>query len=160
MAKKIILSPDQIQKILTRVCFEIYEKCLNDSNVVLVGISSKGYLLSQRIQQILQNELNWSLPLVKITPSTDGFILDHSIDLNHATIVLIDDVLNTGKTLMYAAQSILEHPIKKLYTVVLVDREHRDFPIQASIYGQRLATTIENHIEVVFEGDTLSAYLN
>lgn len=163
-SKQKILSSDQVSKILTRIGYEIYERCLNDKNVVLVGIATKGYVLAQNLQKSLKKDLKWEVPLFKLVPNnTFQYKLEEKSFktgfLNKATVILVDDVLNSGKTLMYATKTILEYPVHKIHTVVLLDREHRSFPVQATIYGQRLATTLENHIEVEFGKNGISAYL-
>ena len=74
-------------------------------------------------------------------------------------VILIDDVLNTGETLMCAAYIILKAGVKKLRTAVLVDRRHRKFPIKADFAGLTLSTTLEDHIEVESKDGQLIAYL-
>ena len=79
--------------------------------------------------------------------------------MNNKKVVLIDDVLNSGKTLMHAASFLLNQDIKKMNTVVLVDRRHRNFPIKADFVGLTLSTTIQEHINVEILENKISVYL-
>lgn len=159
--RELVLSTHQIDQILLRLVYEVRERCIEDSSFVFVGVANKGYLLAEKLQKLYLQEFNHSVELLKVKPSgTDGFTLEQAKDIQqNQVIILIDDVLNTGKTLMKAAQKLMDYQPCKLLTLVLLDREHRAFPIQASMFGQRLATTLENHIEVVFDNSSIEAYL-
>ena len=75
-------------------------------------------------------------------------------------MLLVDDVLNSGKTLIYGAKYLLDYPLKSLKTVILVNRRHRLYPIRADYVGLTLSTTMQEHIEVRFEGKEAEVYLD
>ena len=86
-----------------------------------------------------------------------------SVDLSSfqsKSIVVIDDVLNSGSTLMYAVKYFLETDLKQLKTAVLVDRNHKKFPIKADFKGVSLSTSLQNHVNVVFNEDSIEAFLH
>ena len=74
-------------------------------------------------------------------------------------VILVDDVLNSGKTLIYGVKYLLDFPIKKMSTVVLVDRNHKRYPIGTHYVGLSLSTTLQNHISVEFKANKIAAYL-
>jgi pyrimidine operon attenuation protein/uracil phosphoribosyltransferase len=80
-------------------------------------------------------------------------------ELNGKTVILVDDVLNSGKTMQYGLMKILEQPVYKIYTVVLVDRKHRRYPIKANFFGLRLTTILMDHVEVSLKEGDYSAQL-
>src|SRR5690606_22093855 len=75
-------------------------------------------------------------------------------------VVLVDDVLNSGATLIYGVKYFLEVPLKKLKTAVLVDRNHKKYPVKADFKGISLSTSLLEHIQVVFEKDDEYVYLS
>ena len=74
-------------------------------------------------------------------------------------MVLVDDVLNSGTTLIYAVRHFLEVPLKKFKTAVLIDRNHKKYPVKADFKGISLSTSLQEHVQVVFENETSIAYL-
>ena len=99
--------------------------------------------------QVLTVKLNKKAPLVKATEIKD--------DLNAKSVVLVDDVANSGKTLLYAMKSVLAYEPRRILIAVLVDRKHKSFPVCADIVGHSVATTLQEHIEVVCEGEAITA---
>jgi pyrimidine operon attenuation protein/uracil phosphoribosyltransferase len=131
----------------------------------LVGIANKGYVLAEYLKANIEKITPKTIHLIELKFDKKNSIecLDNNISLNipkNQIVVLVDDVLNTGETLMHASFVILKHEVKRMRTVVLIDRRHRLFPIKADYAGLTLSTTLENHIEVEFENDKFSAVLN
>jgi len=167
---RLILNADQIRKKVRRIAFEIYERNYLEPRLIIAGITGRGYALAQMIADELKEispfkvEAN-TLILVKISlekfASSQGEVsLDSSPDiLENASIVLVDDVLNTGKTLAHSLEPFLQKNIKKIEIAVLVNRSHTLFPISADYTGYELATTLQEHIEVVLEKEYLAVYL-
>ena len=161
-----ILSPLQVKQKIERIAHEIWENDFDEKEIVLVGIANRGYQVAEKISAVLKNISPFQVELLKIElhkdlPLENDIVLSAPLDsLNGKTIVLIDDVLNSGRTLIYAARYLLTVPIKKLNTVVLVDRRHRKFPIKADFVGLTLSTTLKEHISVEFEKDSASVYLD
>ena len=79
--------------------------------------------------------------------------------LKNKSIVLIDDVLNTGKTLIYCTKSLLDVELNSFKTVVLIDRNHKKFPIKVDYKGISVSTSIADHIELIFEKNNIHALI-
>jgi pyrimidine operon attenuation protein/uracil phosphoribosyltransferase len=162
--KEIILNHQQIEHKIIRIAYQIYETFVDEEEIILAGIASNGYKLAIEIQHRLASisdikihlcEVNVDKinPLGKITTSLDPD------EYEGKSIVLVDDVLHSGATLIYGVKHFLDVNIKKLKTVVLVDRNHKKFPVKADFKGISLSTTAKEHVQVVFEEGNFSAYL-
>lgn len=159
-----VLDHVSILQKLRRIAYQIYEANADEKELVIVAIEQKGTKLAARILPILKDVAPFKITVINLkidkkqplqSPEWSG---DASI-IEGKAVVLIDDVLNSGRTLIYAARYILDFPIKKLNTVVLVDRLHRKFPIKADFVGLTLSTTMQDHINVVFEDGNDAVYL-
>jgi len=167
---RLLLTPDQISQKVRRISYEIYERNFEQQKLILAGVLDRGYLLAQRIAEQLSaishfssEKGNLTLVEVSIEKFTNQqtqveFNVPES-DFANQSIILVDDVLNTGRTLAYCIPPFLQQPIKKLEIAVLVNRSHIQFPVLASYTGLELATTLQEHIEVVFGGDREGVYL-
>ena len=161
----VILNNDDVEKKLARIAFQIIEQYYEDRELLIVGISKNGFLLAQKIYSLIQKDLSSikiqliELQINKRNPLKNDILLLPNTSFNNKKIVLIDDVLNSGKTLMHAASFLLKQDIKKLNTVVLVDRRHRNFPIKADFVGLTLSTTIQEHINVEISQNKISVFL-
>mgnify|MGYP003644294295 CR=1 FL=1 len=160
-----VLNHQQIKKKITRMAYEIYERNLNSKAVVFAGISGMGETLAD----LLATELKLISPLTieqteiildKAHIATEAMKLSHEIDLQGKTLILVDDVLNTGKTLVYAMKPFLDEELYKMEIAVLVNRSHGLFPIRPDYTGFELSTTFNEHIKVDFSGDNYSVYLH
>jgi pyrimidine operon attenuation protein/uracil phosphoribosyltransferase len=153
-----ILTQKQTKQIIARLAFEIFENNYQEQHIVLAGIYDKGYLLSallatelERIKPALQIQ-KLKVSLDKLAPTQSTIDLDADLGLlKNKTIVLIDDVLNSGRTLAYSLKPFLSIEVKKIQVAVLVDRGHRSFPISADFIGYSLSTTLKEHIDVLFD---------
>jgi len=164
--KTLILSTIQVEQKIQRIAHQILEKNYDEKEIVLIGIANRGYLLAEKINAALQNITKIKVTLHKLKLHKDK-PLDNDVDfsedldyLNNKSIILIDDVLNSGRTLIYATRYILDSDIKYLTTVVLVDRKHRKFPIKANFVGLTLSTTLQEHISVDFEKSGIKVFLD
>ncbi len=156
MSKVKILDTTQIRQKLNRLAYEVYENNFSEKELLVVGIDGNGYKVAQQLAEQLKKISPLKISLGKITlnkqkpwegtPETD---FDEKTFANK-TIVLVDDVLNSGKTLRYAVKLFLDRPVKKINTVVLVDRSHTRFPVKADYVGLTLSTTLQEHIEADF----------
>ncbi|HRG58086.1 MAG TPA: phosphoribosyltransferase family protein [Bacteroidia bacterium] len=161
----LILNHQQIQQKINRMAYQLFEHNFNESEIILAGIEQRGYLLAQRIQQVLAGFSNQKVTLLSIEVEKDtpyqtfqGKEIDSEIFKNKVVIV-IDDVLNSGKTLIYGVNQFLHAPVKKIATLVLIDRNHKRFPINADYVGLSLATTLKQNIKVVFADGKDEAFL-
>ncbi len=154
MSKKVILDQTKIGQILRRIAYQIFENNIDTSEIVIVGVGSQGLQLGETLAQelsLINDKLNVSahlLDLDKSDPKETVKLKDSSLDLEGKNVVLVDDVLNTGRTMAYSFAKLLELEPAKVEVAVLVDRGHRSFPISATFRGYELSTTLEEHIEV------------
>ena len=161
----LILDKAQINQKIIRLSWEIYEDNYNEDEIVLVGIEKRGVQLSKRISNVLNSiskiKVNCAtISLNKENPHSSKIDLKlDNQDIINKVIILVDDVLNSGKTLIYATNQFLSVPVKRISTVVLVDRNHNNFPIKADYVGVSLSTTLQEHISVIF-GKQEGVYLS
>ncbi|VXD17170.1 phosphoribosyltransferase family protein [Marinoscillum sp. 108] len=164
-AQNLILSEVQVNQIIRRIAFEIYENNFDEKNIVVVGIYDKGYLLAERIVRELSAIAEGvKISLIKLEinkekPLASEVTLDvPSKNLKGKVIILVDDVLNTGKTMAHSMSALLEVEVKKLQIAVLVNRSHKQFPLSANYKGYELSTTIDEHVDVKLE-DPVGVFL-
>lgn len=161
----LLLDAEKIKLSTRRIAFQILESNFSSSEVHLVGIEKNGVIFAQRIKTILDEIASFkihfsSLSLDKKNPFAP---IKCSQDLNKMSnipTVVIDDVLNTGSTLMYAVKYLLDFPISNLKTAVLVNRNHKKYPIKGDFKGISLSTSINEHIEVIFDSNNEGVYLS
>jgi pyrimidine operon attenuation protein/uracil phosphoribosyltransferase len=160
-----VLNHKQVGQKLTRMAFEIYERNLNSSGVVFAGITGMGMTLAKllaeelrRISPIHVEELE--VVLDKSDVAKSEIELSENVDLINKNIILVDDVLNTGKTLVYAMKPFLDLEIQKMEIAVLVNRSHGLFPLRPDYTGFELSTTFNEHIRVDVSGPQHSVQLH
>lgn len=160
-----VLNHKQVGQKLTRMAFEIYERNLNSSGVVFAGITGMGMTLAKllaeelrRISPIHVEELE--VVLDKSDVAKSEIELSENVDLTNKNIILVDDVLNTGKTLVYAMKPFLDLEIQKMEIAVLVNRSHGLFPLRPDYTGFELSTTFNEHIRVDVSGPQHSVQLH
>ena len=149
-----VLNEKQINQKIDRIAYEILENNNEEKNIILVGIKGNGYTIAQELGEILQKIGNQNVTVCKLDidkkhPLNKTITTSIPIeDFDGKTIVLIDDVINSGRTMQYALIKVLERPIKRVKTVALVDRKHRNYPIRCDYDGLTLSTTLQDRIEV------------
>ena len=148
----VILNSNQIVQKIKRLSYELYENNLEEKKVILFGINSNGNILSNRIKKNLDNlfPVNIESYNLKVDVNNSTFNkLDLERDsLNGKVVIIVDDVLNSGKTIAYSINLILPFFPKKIEVAVLVDRSHKNFPILAKYSGVKLNTTINEHVKI------------
>ena len=160
-----VLNHKQILQKVTRMAFEIYERNIHSSGIVFAGVSGMGTFLASLLANKLREISSLSVEqleviLDKATISTKAIELSQSLALEGKTVILVDDVLNTGKTLVYAMKPFLDQEIQKMEIAVLVNRSHGLFPVRPDYTGFELATTLSEHIKVDFSENHYSVHLN
>lgn len=161
MEKRIlILDQERIERKLQRMAYEVWEHNSQEEELSFVGIEGAGLTLAKdlaaRVQQVSGIRTSVStLSINKRSPLAGDILLD--VNLDGKSVVLVDDVANSGKTLLYALKPLLECETKKILIAVLVDRKHKSFPVSADIVGHTVATTLQEHIDVVCEHDKIAA---
>ncbi|MBH46479.1 MAG: phosphoribosyltransferase [Flavobacteriaceae bacterium] len=157
-SKSKIMDAYDIQKTVKRIAFQIYENHYEEKQLVLAGIADNGLILGKRILKELKkiSDLEVVFMEVKIQKENPREKITLSSDLaacKNKSVVVIDDVLNTGSTLIYAVSHFLGTEVKKLQTAVLVNRNHKNYPVKGDFKGISLSTSIKERIEVVFGAD-------
>jgi pyrimidine operon attenuation protein/uracil phosphoribosyltransferase len=156
-----ILSASEIERTLVRLAHEIVEKSNDVANLGLVGIMRRGVPLAQRLAKVLgriekaqvpvgtlditlyRDDLSTVGPLPQVKKNTMEF------DIRDKDIILVDDVLYTGRTARAALDALFDHGRpRRIQLCVLIDRGHRELPIEASFVGRKIQTTLNEHIEV------------
>ncbi len=164
MSKTTILNHTEIAHKVRRIAYQIYESNVNESEVVVAGIADNGYILAQKIALELQKISPIKIILCKVKMDKSNIFEPVTISLEEndyqgKSLILVDDVLHTGSVLMYAVKHFLNVPLKQIKTAVLVDRNHKKFPIKVDFKGISLSTTFQNRVEVVFLNEKDEAYL-
>jgi len=162
--KNSILSHDEINDKIRRIAYQIYESNINEVEVVLAGIDSNGYVLAKKLKSILSriSPIKPVLCKVIIDKKNPRNLIKTSLkseDYTNKSLVLIDDVLNSGTTLVYGVKHFLDVPLKQFKTAVLVNRNHKKYPVKADFKGISLSTSLKEHIDVILEGKKYEAFL-
>lgn len=164
MEKKYILNQETATRKIKRLAYEIAERNYGESELYFAGIRQSGFALAELLKKELAAISKIQVQLVSIQMDKRHPVdinLEPSFDFNGKTIVLIDDVANSGKTMLYALKPFLNDYPSKIQTLVLVERTHKAFPIQPDYVGLSVATTLEEHIYVeMSEGIITGAYMD
>lgn len=164
--KLLILNSTQIQQKIDRIAYQILEDNFDETEILIAGILPRGNHVAERLKAVLDKIAPFSTRLLTIELEKHSTSLSARINFeieecSNKVIVLVDDVLNSGKTLAYGFGVFLDVPLKKLRTVVLVDRNHKSFPVTTDYAGIALSTVIKEHVNVVLdsEGEEDAVYL-
>lgn len=162
--KNIILTQQEIDHKTRRIAYQIFETFPDDTEVVLAGIANNGYLFAQKLAvevekisdikvTLCEVKINKQQPLEPVTTSLKAE------DYANKSLVLVDDVLNSGTTLIYGVRHFLDVPLKKFKTAVLVDRNHKQYPVKADFKGLSLSTSLRENVQVVLDEKEQYAFL-
>ncbi|MFT6796937.1 MAG: pyrimidine operon attenuation protein/uracil phosphoribosyltransferase [Maribacter sp.] len=164
--EQLILSHDQIQFKTKRIAYQIYEANVDEKQIIIAGIDGGGIKFAKKIIVVLRKITNAEITLCKVmmdksNPLKSGVSTSISEnDFKNKSIVLVDDVLNSGTTLIYAVHHFLRTPLKQLKTAVLVNRNHKKYPVKADYKGISLSTSLQEHVNVFFESKNDRVFLN
>ena len=161
----VILTHDDINNKIRRIAYQIYESNIDETEIIIAGIASNGVVLAKKLKDTLQkiSGIKTILCEVHIDKKQPRSEIKTSIPASgyiNKSLVLVDDVLNSGSTLIYGVKHFLEVPLKQFKTAVLVNRNHKKYPVKADFKGISLSTSLHEHVEVVLEGKTFRAYLD
>ncbi|MEM0933129.1 MAG: phosphoribosyltransferase family protein [Bacteroidota bacterium] len=160
-----ILTHKQIQHKIKRIAYQIYEANVNEDEIVVAGIEGGGLKFANKIVTVLKKVTGAKIHLCKVkmdktNPLESGVTTSMTDeDYKNKSIVLVDDVLNSGTTLIYGVQHFLKTPIKQLKTAVLVNRNHKKYPVKADYKGISLSTSLHEHVRVEFNPKNYLVYL-
>ncbi|CAN5200363.1 bifunctional pyr operon transcriptional regulator/uracil phosphoribosyltransferase PyrR [soil metagenome] len=161
----LILDSVSIQQKINRIAYQILEENYEEQELYFIGVRDNGYLFAEKLVDFLKTitkiEIHlYALSLNKKKPNKDE--MEYNFDLkslNKKTVILVDDVANTGRTLAYAMKPLFDSLPKKIEVAVLIDREHKLFPISSDYVGLSLSTTHKEHVNVVLDGKEDAVYL-
>ncbi|MBX3241863.1 MAG: phosphoribosyltransferase [Chitinophagaceae bacterium] len=158
--KNYILHYDLIEKKLRRMAYEIAEQNVGESKLILAGIKDNGVVIAKRLQRLLKDIFRGRVDVITLEVDDKRFpreiTLNGEYDFNGSVVVVVDDVANSGKTMLYALQPFLKDQPKKIQTLSLVDRTHKTFPVHTDYIGFAVATTLQEHIFVEVDGDKVT----
>ncbi|MBL4585757.1 MAG: phosphoribosyltransferase [Flavobacteriales bacterium] len=160
----IVLNQTQIKQKIDRLAFQIHENHYTEKEIIMTGIADSGFRLAQLLNDRLQEISDIKVTLVPLFMNKKNpFEKEPTVDLTreeveNKVVILVDDVLNSGKTLIYGIKYFLKVPMKALRTVALIDRDHKRFPVKADYVGLLLSTTLLEHVRVELE-DEMAVYL-
>ena len=160
----IILNQLQISQKIRRIAYQIYETNSSEKEVILAGIVGNGFVFAEKIEEVLKEISSLKITVCKVImdkkyplkPITTSIDVE---DYKNKSLVLVDDVLSSGTTLIYGIKHFLEVPLKKFKTAVLVNRNHKKYPVKADFKGISLSTSVKEHIQVEFSNNKAIAYL-
>ena len=149
--KKQILTEEVALKKLKRIALEVAERNFNEKELLLIGIKENGIVIAQIISKLMKAVFTGSITVVALSmnkkkPTT--ITIEKDIDIDGKTILLIDDVANSGRTMLYALKPLLEKHPKKIQTLALVERTHKTFPVDVNYVGLSVSTTLNEHITI------------
>jgi pyrimidine operon attenuation protein / uracil phosphoribosyltransferase len=165
--KVLILNHTQIQQKINRIAHQILEDNFDEKEIIVAGVVERGYRLALRIVAVLSKISDIKITIARIELDKDSTKLESAIDIpisycENKVIILVDDVLNSGKTLAYGLGVFLNIPLKKLRSVVLINRSHKNFPVATDFVGLELSTVLKEHVTVVIgeKNEEDAVYLN
>lgn len=156
MSKKYILTKEAADKKLRRMALEICERNYNEAELLLIGIKENGIVVAEKISNYLKDSFAGkvtvhALSIDKKRPA-DIEITPHA-DCQNKTVLLVDDVANSGKTMLYALKPLLKNYPKNIQTAALVERTHKSFPVSIDYIGLSISTGFDEHIYVEVEAE-------
>ncbi|KJD32014.1 phosphoribosyltransferase [Tamlana sedimentorum] len=160
----VILNHEEINDKIRRIAFQIYETNVYETEVVLAGIDKNGYIFAKKLKSMLEKISSIKPILCKVSIDKKNPLAEIKTSVSEAdymnkSVVLVDDVLNSGTTLIYGVKHFLNVPLKQFKTAVLVNRNHKKYPVKADFKGISLSTSLHEHINIVLEGKTFEAIL-
>ncbi len=164
MRENKILNKAEIQDKIKRISYEIYEENFESKSLIICGIEKNGSEIARKVIKELKSICNIKIEFISISLNKKNPLNSIKIEssknkIKDKPVILIDDVSNTGKTLIHVIKELIEFEPKKINTAVLVNRDHSLFPIKINFIGLSLSTSINNHIEVVLNENDIGAYL-
>ena len=163
--KNIILTHQQIEHKIERIAYQIYESNVEENEIVIAGIDKNGFLLAKKLKVFIDKISDIKCVICKVSMDKKNPLnkIETSMsnnDYKNKSLVLVDDVLNSGSTLMYGVRHFLDVPLKKFKTAVLVNRNHKKYPVKADFKGLSLSTSLKEHINVNLSKKPYEAYLD
>ena len=164
MKENKILDKRQIEDKIKRISYEIYEENFDNESIIICGIEKNGSTIAKVVIKELESICNIKIEFISVAlnkkkPLNTVEIKSKKNIIKNKSIILIDDVSNTGRTLIYVINELTKFEPKKINTAILVNRDHSLFPVKINFVGLSLSTSINNHIEVILDKNEMAAYL-
>lgn len=161
--KKYILTKEAAAKKLRRMALEVVENNYDEPLLVLIGIKENGMVIANKVKEYLLEDFKGEVIVIELSlnkKKPEAITMDTPVDLNDKAILLIDDVANTGSTMLYALKPLLQTHPRKIQTLALVERTYKSFPIDVDYVGLSISTTPDEHIYVeVIDGEVSGAWV-
>jgi pyrimidine operon attenuation protein / uracil phosphoribosyltransferase len=165
MPENIILTHLEIEHKIKRISYQIYETFVDEKEIVIAGIAKNGYVFAEKLAQNVEKISDIKVILCEVRankqnpfePITTSLLKS---EYENKGLILVDDVLNSGTTLVYGVKHFLDVSLKKFKTAVLVDRNHKKYPVKVDFKGISLSTSLQEHVQIVFENDNSYAFLS
>jgi pyrimidine operon attenuation protein/uracil phosphoribosyltransferase len=154
--KNYILSKEVTEKKLRRMALEVAERNSEEKELLLIGIKDNGVVIANTIKNYLKDVFKGEIKVIELSldkRKPGKITLSENVDFTDKSILLIDDVANSGKAMLYSLKPLLEAFPKKIETMALVERTHKIFPIKVDYIGFSISTTLDEHIYVEVVGD-------
>lgn len=163
-AKNLILSKEVAERKMQRIALEIAEQLYNENDpLIIIGIEGGGMVIAKKLFLLLKPLLQIPVQIITCTldkRNADSIVYGEEIDFNGKNVLFVDDVTNSGRTLLYALKPLLQYHPKRIQTMSLVERMHKSFPVNIDYIGLSIATTLQDHIQVEVEnGEVTGAYI-
>lgn len=162
--KNYVLTAEQVSYKLHRLALEVAEHLQDESEpLIIMGVLRKGMVIAEKLKVLLQSYLSIPVEIISASLNKDeptDITLSKNIDFNNKNILIVDDVSNSGKTLLYVLKPLLAFYPRRIQTLVLVERMYKLYPVKPDYVGLSIATTLQDHIEVeVLDGEVIGAYV-
>lgn len=163
-AKNQILSKEVAERKMQRMALEIAEQLYSETDpLIIIGIAGSGMVIAEKLYHLLKPLLQIPIQIISCKmdkKNTDFVSYSEEIDFDNKHVLLVDDVTNSGKTLLYAIKPLLDYHPTSIRTMSLVERMHKSFPVKIDYIGLSIATTLQDHIQVEVEnGTVMGAYI-
>ncbi len=162
--KRQILTAEVANRKLRRMALQVVEQNYNTPQLVLIGIKANGIVIAEKIRQYLNGVFKGEVVVLELSldkKKPAAITMNNSVDFTNKTVLLIDDVANSGRTMMYALKPLLEQLPNKIQTLALVERTHKTFPVAVDYVGFSISTTLDEHIQVEVEnGEVTGAWMD
>lgn len=149
--KTVILDDAKIGRILKRIAYQVIEACHEEKALLIVGILPRGAWVAEQLKSNLDQLVRLPSEVETIDTENPDSIQRIQHKLQGTCVILVDDIINSGQTMMRAAALLMNHDVKRLITACLVDRKHRNFPIKSDFTGLSLATTMQEHLSLIVQ---------
>lgn len=160
-----VLNHRQITDRIKRIAWQIYEDFATEHEIILAGIAERGYRLAELIKKELDSLSPIKAELIKLVIHKDDPLarepeINSQVDFNDKQVIVVDDVLNSGATLIYGVRFFLNYRTKGIRTAVLVDRSHKRYPVKGDFKGISLSTSLMEHVEVQIHKEPYSVIIS